>query len=146
MSHRPVVLTGRHRPHEVVFLAFSAIIGAAFMIGAKPPGTLERLVPPPVLWSWYALLLASGVVGLISITVADPYRALVLERTAMLGHTVAPAMYSIALGVVGTATATFTVAFLVAWSVASGWRVWQVNKDLRLFREAGGEQVDGGEP
>ena len=136
----PIVVTGRHRPHEVLFLAFSALVGAAFIIGAKPPSTLERLLPIWVLWTWYLLLLASGLIGLVSFALNDPYRALVLERAAMYGQTAAPILYGIALASTGQAAALFAAAFVLTWSAASGWRAWQVGQGIRLLRHAGGAQ------
>lgn len=122
MSGRPIVVTGRHRPHEVAFLALSAITGAAFAAGVKPPTSVETLMPRWVLWAWYLLLLllASGIIGLASFTIADPYRALVLERAAMWGQTAAPALYGLALSAAWGRPALFTIAFFLAWTVASG--------------------------
>ncbi|MDG4792022.1 hypothetical protein O7626_40110 [Micromonospora sp. WMMD1102] len=135
----PIVVTGRHRPHEVVFLAFSAVVGAAFVVGLKPPGSLERLVEPWILWTWYLLLLASGVIGLVSFAIADPYRALVLERAAMIGQISAPAVYGIGLASTGNRSAIFVGAFVAAWAAASGWRLWQVNQSMRALRQAAGD-------
>lgn len=133
----PIVVTGRHRPHEVLFLAFSALVGAAFIVGAKPPGTLERLLPDWVLWTWYLLLLASGLIGLVSFAQGDPYRALVLERAAMFGQTAAPILYGIGLASTGQAAALFGAAFVLTWSAASAWRGWQINQGMRALRQAG---------
>lgn len=130
----PIVITGRHRPHEALFLVFSAAIGLAFVAGVRPPGTLERLVPVWVLWTWYLLLLASGLIGLASFAIADPYRALVLERAAMVGQTAAPIVYGVALLATGEATTLFAAAFCATWSAASGWRGWQVSKSIKLLR------------
>lgn len=133
----PIVVTGRHRPHEVVFLAFSALAGAAFVAGVKPPSSLEVLVPVWILWTWFLLLLASGVIGLVSFTRRDPYQALVLERAAMVGHIAAPAVYGLALLATGAATALFAGAFFAAWAGASAWRLVQVNQGIRALRQAG---------
>jgi hypothetical protein len=135
----PVVITGRHRPHEVVFLAFSALVGAAFVAGVKPPSSVETLVPTWILWTWYLLLLASGAIGLVSFTLADMYRALVLERAAMFGHVAAPALYGVALLSTRAGTAFFAGAFFTAWACASAWRLWQVNQGIRALRQAGSQ-------
>lgn len=137
MSGRPIVVTGRHRPHEVAFLALSAITGAAFTSGVKPPTSVEMLMPRWVLWTWYLLLLASGIIGLASFTLADPYRALVLERAAMWGQTAAPALYGLALSAAWGRVALFTIAFFFAWTVASGVRLWQIESDIRALRQGG---------
>lgn len=132
-----IVVTGRHRPHEVMFLALSALAGGLFAAGARPPTSLERLVDPWVLWSWYLLLLGSGLIGLVSIALPDAYRALVLELAAMHGQTAAPALYGVALLAGGSRAAGFVVAFCAAWSAASAWRGWQVWQGMRVLRQAG---------
>ncbi|HEU4422074.1 MAG TPA: hypothetical protein VFR67_05980 [Pilimelia sp.] len=132
-----VVLTGRHRPHQVLFLVFSVLAGAAFFAGARPPSSLEQLVPAWVLWTWYALLLTSGVVGLAALIPADAYRALVMERAAMVGQTVAPALYTVALASTGQPAAFFAATSVLAWGAASAWRGWQVNRGIRALRQVG---------
>ncbi|WP_194821316.1 hypothetical protein [Micromonospora sp. S-DT3-3-22] len=133
-----IIVTGRHRPHEVMFLVLAAIVGGAFVAGAKPPTTVEQLVAPWVLWIWYLLLLGSGVIGLISIALPDTYRALVLELAAMHGQTAAPLLYGLALLSTGSPAVGFAAAFCVAWSGASAWRGWQVWQGVRALRQAGG--------
>jgi hypothetical protein len=133
----PYVITGRGRPHEVVFLVFSALIGAAFVAGVKPPGTIEQLMPGWILWSWYLLLLASGLVGVTALLLRCPYRALVLERAAMVGQVAAPALYGVALVSYGQAVAVFAGGFCAAWTGASAWRLWQITRELRAVQQAG---------
>lgn len=130
-----IVVTGRHRPHEVMFLSLSALAGLAFVCGVKPPGTLERLVDAWVLWAWYWLLLGSGVIGLVSIALPGGYRALVLELAAMQGQTAAPLLYGVALASTGASAAWFAVAFCLAWAGASGWRAGQVRQSMRVLRQ-----------
>ncbi|MGW1057633.1 hypothetical protein [Micromonospora rubida] len=132
-----IVVTGRHRPHEVMFLVLAALAGALFVAGAKPPTSLERLVAPWVLWTWYLLLLGSGVIGLVSIALPDAYRALVLELAAMHGQTAAPVLYGLALLSTGSGAAGFAASFCLAWAVASAWRGWQVWQGMRALRQAG---------
>jgi len=134
-----IIVTGRHRPHEVLFLVLSALVGAAFVLGAKPPTTLETLVDTWVLWTWYLLLTVSGVGGLISIALPDTYRALVLESAAMVGQTAAPLLYGLALASTGRPEVGFAVAFCLTWAGASGWRGWQVRRAMRVLQQAGVE-------
>lgn len=129
-----IVVTGRHRPHEVMFLSLSALAGAAYLCGVKPPGTLERLVDAWVLWAWYVLLAGSGVIGLVSIALPTTWRALVLESAAMQGQTAAPLLYGVALLSTGSKTAWFAVAFCLAWAGASAWRAGQVWQGMRVLR------------
>lgn len=121
----------------MVFLALSAIVGAAFVMGLKPPSSLEVLVQPWILWVWYLLLLASGAIGLVSFALGDPYRALVLERAAMVGQITAPAVYGLGLLATSNPAALFAGAFFAAWSLASAWRLWQVNRGIQALRHAG---------
>lgn len=139
MAVPTIVVTGRHRPHEVLFLVLSTAAGAAFVLGAKPPTTVQQLVGPWVLWTWYLLLLASGVIGLISIVQPDTYRALVLESAAMVGQTAAPLLYGLALLASGVPAAGFAVAFCLTWAGASAWRAWQVWRAMRVLQQAGGQ-------
>lgn len=132
-----IIVTGRHRPHEVMFLILSALAGGAFVLGAKPPTTVEQLVDTWVLWTWYLLLFASGVIGLVSIALPDTYRALVLELAAMQGQTAAPLLYGLALLASGRPEATFAVAFCLSWAGASAWRGWQVGRAIKAVRQAG---------
>jgi len=133
-----IIVTGRHRPHEVMFLILSALAGGAFVLGAKPPTTVEQLVDTWVLWTWYLLLFASGVIGLVSIALPDTYRALVLELAAMHGQTAAPLLYGVALLASANSAATFAVAFCLSWAGASAWRAWQVWRAMRVMQQAGG--------
>jgi len=132
-----IVVTGRHRPHEVLFLALSTTAGAAYVAGLRPPTTLEQLVEPWVLWTWYLLLLSSGVIGLVSLVLADTYRALVLEQAAMTGQTAAPLLYGLALVASQNSAATFAVAFCLTWAAASVWRGRQVRQGIKALRQAG---------
>lgn len=115
----------------------STAAGGAFVAGAKPPTTVEQLFAPWLLWTWYLLLLGSGVIGLVSIALPDTYRALVLELAAMHGQTAAPLLYCLALIASGVPAAGFAVAFFVGWSAASGWRGWQVWRAMRALQQAG---------
>lgn len=135
-----IVVTGRHRPHEVLLLAISALLGAGFVSGVKPPSTLEQLVHPVVLWTWYVLLLSSGVIGLVGIAIRDTYRGLVLELAAMHGQAAAPLLYGLALLSIGNGAVVFAVAFCLAWSGASVWRGVQVRQGMRALRQLGDEE------
>ncbi|MFG3639074.1 hypothetical protein ACGF3C_02220 [Micromonospora sp. NPDC047762] len=132
-----IIVTGRHRPHEVMFLVLSTGAGIAFVAGIEPPTSVEQIVGPWVLWTWYLLLLISGVIGLISIALPNTYRALVLELAAMYGQTAAPLLYGLALLSTGVPAATFAILFFFGWSAASAWRGWQVWKAIRAVQQAG---------
>jgi hypothetical protein len=133
----PVVVTGRHRPHEVTLLAFSALLGMAFVVGARPPGSVEQLMPGWMRWGWYLLLLTSGTVGLASLAFRDIYTALTMERAAMFGQAAAFTMYGLAIFALGGWRGLAAGALCVALAVASMWRLRQVHRDLRLMRQPG---------
>ncbi|TDB93484.1 hypothetical protein E1091_11840 [Micromonospora fluostatini] len=135
-----IVVTGRHRPHEVMLLVLSAILGALFVAGAHPPTTVQQLVDPWVLWAWYLLLLGSGLLGLASIALPTTHRALTLELAAMYGQTAAPLIYGVALASTGSAAVGFAAGFCLAWAAASAWRGWQVWRSIRALRQAGDRQ------
>lgn len=122
-----------------MFLIVSALGGGAFVLGAKPPTTVEQLFAPWLLWTWYLLLLGSGAIGLVSFLMPDTYRALVLELAAMVGQTTAPLLYGLALLASGVPAAGFAVAFFVGWACASAWRGWQVWRGMRVLQQAGVE-------
>lgn len=137
----PVVVSGRHRPHEVMFLAYSALLGLVFVAGAKAPGSMEQLMPGWFRWTWYLLLFASGVVGVVSFAVRDLYVALTLERTAMFGQVVAFAVYALGIFVLGGWRGLAAGGLCVSLAAASAWRLWQVNREIRAVQravEAGG--------
>jgi hypothetical protein len=133
----PVVVTGRHRPHEVALLAFSVVLGLAFVVGAKPPGSIESLMPGWFRWGWYVLLLASGVAGLAGFfAIRDVYSALTLERAAMWGQAAAFAIYALAILVLGGWRGVAAGGLCVALAVASVWRLRQVGREIDAVRAA----------
>lgn len=132
----PVVVTGRHRPHEVALLAFSTLLGIAFVVGAKPPGSIEELMPAWLRWSWYLLLLVSGLVGIAGVVLNDVYTSLACERAAMWGQAAAFTIYALAILVLGGWRGLAAGGLCVALAAASAWRLRQVFAEMRSMREA----------
>jgi hypothetical protein len=132
----PVVVAGRHRPHEVALLAFSAVLGLAFVIGAKPPGAIESQMPGWLRWTWYLLLLASGVVGIVSIVLDDIYAALTCERAAMWGQSAAWSIYALGIFALGGWRGLAAGGLCLVLAAASVARLRQIFREMRLLREA----------
>jgi hypothetical protein len=133
----PVVVTGRHRPHEVTLLVFCALLGVAFVAGARPPGSVEEAIPSWLRWTWYLLLLVSGTAGLVSLLLRDVYLALVMERGAMFGQAAAFTVYALAIFALGGWQGLAAGGLCAALATASVWRFRQVSRDIRLVRRTG---------
>lgn len=133
---QPVVVTGRHRPHEVMFLLYSAVLGLMLVFGAKPPGSIEALMPGWLRWSWYVLLLGSGVVGVAGLVVRDIYTSLTLERAAMWGQAAAFTIYALGIFGFGGWRGLAAGALCVSLAAASGWRLRQIGREMTLVRQA----------
>lgn len=132
-GQRPlVIITGRHRPHEIVFLGLAVMIGLAYTLGAPPPRSAAAEMPPWLvdLWSWGLLL--HGVFGLAAIVLPLPRdRALLAEAGSML-------IGFGALLMVGTAAFSYAGwaallggGFSYAWALANLTRAYQIRRDLK---------------
>lgn len=137
-----VILSGRHRPHEVMLLAVSLLLGIAYLAGAKPPSSVEALMPGWMRLAWYALLAAGGAVGLAATTLHHPYQSLGLERAAMWGQTSSWSIYAIALASYGRAAGLGAACLCAGLAAASAWRIVQISRDMRKLRQLTTE--DGG--
>jgi hypothetical protein len=131
-----VVVTGRHRPHEVTFLIYSALLGLALLAGAWPPGSIEQLMPGWIRWTWYVLLAGSGLVGVASFLLRDIYTALTFERAAMVGQVSAFGLYGMAIFVVAGWRGLAAGGLCLSWALASAWRWRQIVREMRLVRQA----------
>lgn len=127
---RPVpVVSGRHRPHEVLLLAVSLVTGVAYTIGAPPPESIAALLPDWAMHVWAVGLLASGVLGLVGVTVRASW-AMQVEQAAMLIGAGALCWYAAAVAPFGW-RALLASCISVAWASANTWRAWQIRKDLK---------------
>jgi hypothetical protein len=127
-----VVITGRHRPHELLLLAVSIPIGLSYVFGAPPPGSVAALIPAWEVRIWAWLLLFSGLVGLVSSSWGRDARfALRLEAGAMLLGAGALLIYTVAVFQLGTWRGLFAGGITVAWMAANLWRALQIRRDLR---------------
>lgn len=131
-----LVVTGRHRPHEFAFLIYSALLGAAFLVGARTPGSIDLLMPGWIRWTWYVLLLGSGLVGTASFAVREVYTALTLERAAMVGQVAAFGLYALAIFALAGWQGLAAGGLCASWAAASAWRLRQIGQEMRLVRRA----------
>jgi hypothetical protein len=82
---RPIVVTGRHRPHELLLLVVSIITGLAYLLGSPPPGSVAALMPDWLISLWAVGLLISGAMGLFgAVYRRDLELGLIAEGAAML--------------------------------------------------------------
>jgi hypothetical protein len=128
MSRPVVVISGRHRPHQLFLMAVSLVLGTAYTLGAPPPQSLAALLPGWALLTWSVGMLVAGAVGLWG-----AWRSLRLEQAGLLLGAAALAWYVAAVAQFGW-RALLPTAICVAWAGANVWRAGQIQKDLRGHR------------
>lgn len=135
-SPRPVlVIAGRHRPHELLLLALSLLLGLAYTLGSPPPESVAAQMPPPLVHVWSVGLLLSGLVGLVGVlSPVSLERGLSLELGAMLLGAAALTVTTAAVFNYAGAKGLFGGAFSAAWVLANVGRSIQIVRDLREVR------------
>jgi hypothetical protein len=139
---RPIVLvTGRQRPHEVLLLVLSVLVGAGYSFGAPPPASVAALMPSWLVHVWAGGLLVSGVTGLASLAGGPrlverrmhlEIGAMLIGAAALMLSTEATIQYAAEAGVLPRAG--LAAGFGVAWTGANLWRAIQIRFDLRTLR------------
>lgn len=132
MTRPLVVVSGRHRPHELLLLAVSLVIGVAYTIGAPPPESIAALLPAWALHVWSAGLALSGVVGLVGALTRRPW-SLGVEQAGMLIGAGALIWYTAALTTLGL-PALFAGTICAGWAAANIVRALQIRRDMRGAR------------
>lgn len=125
MTRPVVVVSGRHRPHEILLIIVSILTGAAYTVGAPPPTSIAALLPGWALLVWSIGLAVSGVIGL-----AGVLWSLRIEAAGMLLGTGALIWYAAAVAPFGW-RGLLAGAISVAWAGANLWRALQIRQDLR---------------
>lgn len=109
-----------------VWVLFAFVVGGVGVLLGPPPTSVDALVPAPARIAWALVLLAGGLLGLMSEVVSDRVKGLILERAALVG-------------VGGTALAySAAVLFVAGWGgfaagvlIASvGWASLQRARDV----------------
>lgn len=138
-----VLVTGRHRPHELLLLAVSVLLGASYLIRVPAPQTLTAAVPRWVVILWAVGLVASGIIGLTGcLWRGDVTVGLGLERGAMLMSTAALVLISSVIVSVTGMRGAFSAGITIAWALANVYRIAQISTDLRRIAAAHKENVD----
>jgi len=131
---RPViVVTGRHRPHEQLLLAYGTFSGAIYLLGAPPPSSLVAVIPHWLVLLWSAGLVVSGVVGLIGCWWRGA-RGLQLEQGGMLVGAGSLLIYVVSAFTFAGPRALFAAGVVLMWAAANVWRAVQCHRDLRQIR------------
>jgi hypothetical protein len=124
---RPIiVVSGRHRPHEILLLAVSLVTGLAYTVGAPPPSSIAALLPGWAVLVWAVGLVISGALGLVALAARAPQ----VEQAAMLLGAAALVWYAAAAGQLGWRGA-FAGVVCAAWAGANVARALQIRADLR---------------
>lgn len=133
-SHRPVIIVaGRHRPHELLLLLYSALLGAGYLAGAPVPASLADAVSSTVVTVWAAVLTVSGVAGLVGCWWRGE-RGLGVELGALLMNASALLLYSSAVFAAAGMRALLPGGLVAAWAAANVWRAAQTAVDLKSVR------------
>lgn len=132
------MITGRGRPHEVMLLIASVLLGSAYLVGTRPPPTMAQLLPHWAVLVWAVTYVGSGVLGLVGCYWRGDIRdGLGVERGAMLMHTAPVWLYVLALAVHGARPGALVAGgVFFAWGCANLWRVWIITRDLRVIEGA----------
>lgn len=132
MPDRVLVVSGRHRPHEILLLVVSVVTGVAYTVGAPPPTSVSALLPGWTLHVWALGLALSGVVGLSGVVTRRPW-SLQTEQAGMLLGAAALVWYCAAVAPYGW-RALFAGAVSLAWAAANLARAAQIRRDLKEDR------------
>lgn len=136
----------RH-PFQIWLLAAAVFSGAQTLIqGDRAPATLEQLIPSWSIYTWAALLLVAGVLGIPAGWWRDRITGLLMERIALASLAVSTLVYaSILLSVAGK-PGTVSACFQLSVGIACVWRILHVGRELRGLKrrliETGLHQAD----
>jgi hypothetical protein len=127
-----IVVTGRQRPHEVLLLVVSVLVGVAYLLGSPPAASVAALIPRWEIHVWAVVMLASGGVGLISIRRwGVPGLALSLELGAMLAGAGGLLVYVVAIFLAAGPSGLLAGGITAGWLCSNLWRAWQIHTELK---------------
>lgn len=138
-----VLVTGRHRPHELLLLAWSVLLGASYLLTVPAPQSLSAAVPRPIVLLWAGGLALSGAIGLIGcLWRGNVAVGLGIERGALIMSTaVLILIASVFVAAVGW-RAAYSTGLTLAWALANLSRCIQITTDLRQIAAASKENDD----
>lgn len=129
MGRPLVVVSGRHRPHELLLLAVSVVTGVAYTVGAPPPTSIAALMPAWALHVWSAGLAISGILGLVGALTRRGW-SLAVEQAGMLIGAASLVWYVGAVVPFGW-RGLYAGLVSLAWAAANLARAMQIRRDLR---------------
>ena len=122
----------RQRPHEMLFIVFSAVLGFGYLFGAPPPESVVALVPSWLVRFWAAGLAVGGVLGVIALGGwGGTRRSLRIEQAAMLNTAAALCVAASAIAQAAGGRGFFGAGFSLAWAMANMARAWMIQADIR---------------
>lgn len=131
MQQSVVVVVGRGRPHHVMLLVFSFVVGLMYLLGLPQPRSVSDNFGDPFQFLWSVGLLLSGGVGLVgAYWRGEVGVGLMLERSSMLIGAASVFGYAWTVSHSGRAS-TFAAGFCLAWGIANMARAVGISKDLR---------------
>lgn len=139
-----VLVTGRHRPHELLLLAWSVLIGISYLARVPAPQSLAATVPRGIVLLWAGGLALSGIVGLVGcLWRGAVVVGLGLERGALIMSTAVLILIAAAIVSANGQRAVYSAGLTVAWGLANLVRCLQITQDLRQVAAAHKENADG---
>jgi len=140
VQDRPVIVVfGRYRPHELLFLLLSILWGASALFTEPEPDDLVNRLPTWLTLSAAGLLLISGTFGLVGCTWRRTVEVgLGLELGAMLIGVGGLLLSGYAFLRYGNGEAAMSTGFVAIWIVANLWRALQIRHDLGNLRRKDG--------
>lgn len=136
-----VVVTSRHRPHELFLFALQVLLGVAYLVTVPAPRSLAALVPSWLVHVWAVGLTVSGVLGLAAaVWHRRASTALELERAALLLSTGALGLIGGASFVASGWAAIFGGSMILFWAAANLVRCNQIRKETADLSKAESEQ------
>lgn len=133
MTRPVIVVAGRHRPHEQIFLAYSALLGVGYLTVAPVPGSVVAAFPPVAVTIWAGALAVSGLAGLVGCWWRGE-RGLEMEAGGLLMNAGALVFYSSAAFAAVGLRALLPGGIALAWAAANMWRAGQAYKDVKAIR------------
>jgi hypothetical protein len=125
-----IVVAGRHRPHEQLLLAYSALLGIAYLTGSPIPASIMAVLSSVAITAWSAALAISGVAALIGCWWRGE-RGLMLELGGLAMNAGSLCLYSAAVFTAAGWRALLPGGLVLAWAAANGWRAWQIHGEMR---------------